>query len=143
MFSCHRPGPSSRVREFTSTVPRNLGDAVDMTEDLQKQIAELNDVHKELTHIVEYDAETLLSGAVGFEASADDGLETITDSFDIELTIPHIFPDRLCGRRRSVAGSEPITNISTRMARCASVYRLSSDACFLSSRLSSGSSISC
>ena len=65
-----------------------------MTEDLQKQIAELNDVHKELTHIVEYDAETLLSGAVDFEASAD-GLETITDSFDIELTIPHLFPDRL------------------------------------------------
>lgn len=65
-----------------------------MTEDLQKQLSELNDVHKGLTHIVEHDAETFLSGVVDFEASAD-GLETITDSFDIELTIPHVFPDRL------------------------------------------------
>ncbi len=73
-----------------------------MTEDLQKQIAELNDVHKELTHIVESDAETLLSGAVDFEASAD-GLETITDSFDIELTIPHVFPHRL-PRAKEVGG---------------------------------------
>ena len=65
-----------------------------MTKDLQNQIAELNGVHKGLTHIVEYDAKTLLSGAVDFEASAN-GLETITDSFDIELTIPHMFPGRL------------------------------------------------
>ncbi len=65
-----------------------------MKEDLQKQIAELNDVHKGLADIVEHNAETLLSGTLGFEASAD-GLETISDSFDVELTIPHVFPDRL------------------------------------------------
>ena len=73
-----------------------------LTEDLQKQLAELNDVHKGLTHVVEYDADALLSGAVDFEASAD-GLETITASFDIELTIPHVFPDRL-PRAREVGG---------------------------------------
>ena len=65
-----------------------------MTEDLRKQIAELNRVHGGLTHVVEHDAKTLLSGKLDFEASAD-GLETISDSFDIELTIPHVFPDRL------------------------------------------------
>ena len=30
---------------------------------------------------------------MGFEASAD-GLETISESFDIELSVPHAFPDR-------------------------------------------------
>ena len=65
-----------------------------MTEDLRKQIAELTGVHKGLTDVVEHDAETLLSGTLDFEASAD-GLETITASFDVELSIPHVFPDRL------------------------------------------------
>jgi hypothetical protein len=65
-----------------------------LTEDLQRQFAELIVVHKRLTHVVEQDAETLLSGTLDFEASAD-GLESITDSFDIELTIPHMFPNRL------------------------------------------------
>ncbi|MCC6579432.1 MAG: hypothetical protein IT440_03265 [Phycisphaeraceae bacterium] len=65
-----------------------------MTENLRRQIAELTEIHKELTAIVERDHETLLSGALPFEASAD-GLETITASFDIELTIPHDFPDTL------------------------------------------------
>ena len=68
--------------------------ATQLTEDLRKQLSELNTVHKELTHIVEHDTKTLLSGALNFEASAD-GLETITTSFDIELTIPHVFPDQL------------------------------------------------
>ena len=65
-----------------------------MTEDLRKQIAELSGVHKGLTDVVEHDAETLLSGTLDFEASAD-GLETITASFDVVLSIPHVFPDRL------------------------------------------------
>ena len=64
-----------------------------MREDLRKQIAELTSVHKGLRHVVEHDAHTLLSGALGFEASAD-GLETISESFDIELSVPHAFPDR-------------------------------------------------
>ena len=65
-----------------------------VTENLREQLAELNGVHRGLTHIVEQDAETLVSGTLDFEASAD-GLESITDSFDIELTVPHVFPDRL------------------------------------------------
>ena len=65
-----------------------------VTADLREQIAELKGVHKGLTHIVEHDAETLVSGALGFEASAE-GLETIVGTFDVELTIPHLFPDRL------------------------------------------------
>ena len=68
--------------------------ATRVTEDLRKQIAELTGVHKGLTDVVEHDAETLLSGTLDFEASAD-GLETITVSFDVELNIPHVFPDRL------------------------------------------------
>lgn len=73
-----------------------------MTEDLRKQIVELSGVHKGLTDVVEHDAETLLSGTLDFEASAD-GLETITASFDIELTIPHVFPDRL-PRAKEIGG---------------------------------------
>lgn len=65
-----------------------------MREDLWQQIIELTDVHKGLTNIVERDAETVVSGALPFEASAD-GLETITDTFEIELTIPNEFPDTL------------------------------------------------
>ena len=68
--------------------------ATQVTEDLRKQIVELSGVHKGLTDVVEHDAESLLSGTLDFEASAD-GLENITASFDIELTIPHVFPDRL------------------------------------------------
>ena len=73
-----------------------------VTEDLRKQIVELSGVHKGLTDVVEHDAETLLSGTLDFEASAD-GLETITASFDIELTIPHVFPDRL-PRAKEIGG---------------------------------------
>lgn len=73
-----------------------------VTEDLRKQIVELTGVHKGLTDVVERHAETLLSGTLVFEASAD-GLETITASFDIELTIPHVFPDRL-PRAKEVGG---------------------------------------
>lgn len=68
--------------------------AVQLRENLQKQLTELKGVHKGLIHIVELDADALLSGKLDFEASAD-GLESISDSFDIELTIPHVFPDRL------------------------------------------------
>ena len=73
-----------------------------MTADLRKQLAELNIVHKQLTRIVELDAETQLSGALDFEASAD-GLETITASFDIELTIPRAFPNQL-PRAKEIGG---------------------------------------
>ena len=65
-----------------------------MKQDLREQIAELNTVHKRLTHVVEQDGETLLSGVLDFEASAE-GLETIADSFAVELTIPRAFPEKL------------------------------------------------
>ena len=64
-----------------------------MREDLLEQIAELTSVHKGLSHVVEHDAHTLVSGALGFEASAD-GLETISESFDVELSVPRAFPER-------------------------------------------------
>jgi len=66
-----------------------------MKEDLKRQIVELTSVHKGLTYVVGHDdAETIVSGALPFEASAD-GLETITESFEIELIIPHDFPETL------------------------------------------------
>ncbi len=65
-----------------------------MREDLRQQIVELTGVHTELTNIVERDAETIVSGALPFEASAN-GLETIRESFEIELTIPNGFPETL------------------------------------------------
>ncbi len=65
-----------------------------MREELRKQIAELTAVHKGLTHIAECGTAIAVSGNLPFEASAD-GLETITDSFEIELTVPHDFPQTL------------------------------------------------
>lgn len=65
-----------------------------MTEDVQRQVAELVAVHKGLSDVTDHENETVLSGALPFEASAD-GLETITDCFDIGLTIPNDFPDTL------------------------------------------------
>jgi len=63
-------------------------------EDLRLQLVELAGIHKELTNIVEGDAEIIVSGSLSFEASADK-LETIKESFEIELTVPHGFPDTL------------------------------------------------
>ena len=65
-----------------------------MTEDLGKQITELIDVHKGLTNVVEQDEEIVVSGMLPLEGSVD-GLETITDSFGIEVNIPNDFPKSL------------------------------------------------
>lgn len=65
-----------------------------MTEDLRKQMAELSGVHKGLKLVVDDEVETSLSGTLDFEATAN-GLETISASFDIQLTIPREFPDGL------------------------------------------------
>ena len=65
-----------------------------MRDSLRQQIIELAGVHKSLKNIVEGENETTLSGMVPFEASAD-GLETINESFEIELIIPHDFPNTL------------------------------------------------
>ncbi|MBA2491859.1 MAG: hypothetical protein H0V34_09195 [Gammaproteobacteria bacterium] len=73
-----------------------------MTEDLRRQISELIAVHKRLINVLERGTETIVSGALPFEASAD-GFETIADRFEIELAIPDAFPDML-PRVRETAG---------------------------------------
>lgn len=73
-----------------------------MTDDLQRQIDELISVHKGLKNVVERDDGIVVSGPLPFEASAD-GLETITESFEIELTIPRDFPETL-PRARETGG---------------------------------------
>lgn len=73
-----------------------------MTKKLDDQIAELLQVHKSLYNIESQERDTLLSGSLSFEASAD-GFNTISDSFEIELTIPGQYPDRL-PRVKELAG---------------------------------------
>src|SRR5690606_19109460 len=53
-----------------------------VTDELQRQIAELRAVHKGLTEASESEAGTVVSGKLPFEASAD-GLESIVESFDV------------------------------------------------------------
>jgi hypothetical protein len=65
-----------------------------VTEELHDQIAEVRQVHKRLRNITEKEHETLLSGSLPFEAAAD-GFSPIADSFDVELTIPDVYPDIL------------------------------------------------
>jgi len=65
-----------------------------VTEELRRQLAELVAVHKGLTNISERNSEVTVAGALPFEASAE-GLETIIESFDIELAVPHDFPETL------------------------------------------------
>ncbi|WP_446831962.1 hypothetical protein [Candidatus Foliamicus sp.] len=65
-----------------------------MTENIQNQIGELTAIHRGLSKAAGRNGETALSGALPFAASAD-GLETITDSFDVELAIPNDLPDTL------------------------------------------------
>ncbi|MES9937205.1 MAG: SEC-C domain-containing protein [Sedimenticola sp.] len=80
-----------------------------MKTELQRQIAELHGTHKGLAVIAECGDEVIISGSLPFEASVD-GLDTISDTFDIELTIPTGFPDHLpwaretSGRIESVYG---------------------------------------
>ena len=73
-----------------------------MTDDLRRQINQLIAVHKGLRDVVECDDGIVVSGLLPFEASAD-GLETITESFEIELTIPYDFPEAL-PRAKEIAG---------------------------------------
>jgi len=73
-----------------------------VTEEMTRQLAELMEIYRGLTNLTELEHETLLSGSLPFEASAD-GLETVTDKFEIELRIPPVFPDML-PRVRETAG---------------------------------------
>jgi SEC-C motif len=65
-----------------------------VNEDLRVQLAELAAVHKGLINIEERDGFTIVSGALTFDATPA-GLEQIIDSFDIEIRIPHSYPDDL------------------------------------------------
>jgi hypothetical protein len=65
-----------------------------VTDEMKRQLAELTGIHRGLSNLTELDHERVLSGTLPFEASAD-GLDTITDKFEIELRIPHVFPDML------------------------------------------------
>ena len=65
-----------------------------LTEHLQRQISELTSVHKGLTEVIEHDAETSILGTLEFVGSAD-GLEDMRESFDVELIVPHSFPEHL------------------------------------------------
>lgn len=63
-------------------------------DELRRQIDDLTSVHKGLVSVEEHGAEIVVSGALPFEASVDE-METITETFDIELVIPRDFPDAL------------------------------------------------
>lgn len=65
-----------------------------MREELAAQIAELQKVHKGLTKMAETKNETILSGTLPFEASADEH-SPITECFEIELIIPDLYPKML------------------------------------------------
>ncbi len=65
-----------------------------MKQELAAQIAELRESHKELALVAETEQETVLSGPLPFEASAD-GHASIKTSFEIELLIPGQYPGSL------------------------------------------------
>jgi len=65
-----------------------------MRKELVTEIAELQQVHNELTKVAAAGNETVLSGPLSFEASAD-GYSPITECFEIDLSIPDIYPKHL------------------------------------------------
>ena len=65
-----------------------------MTTTLERHIAELTAEYPRLVVVGRYQTETVLAGPVAFEARPDN-METISASFDIELTLPHAFPNQL------------------------------------------------
>ena len=65
-----------------------------MTKRLETHIAELTAAYPQLGVACRRQAETVLAGPLAFEADAEN-LETISASFDIELTVPHGFPNQL------------------------------------------------
>ncbi len=65
-----------------------------MTTSLEKHIADLFAVYPSLVVVRQHQEETVLAGRLAFKADRDD-VQTISASFDIELTVPHGFPDQL------------------------------------------------
>jgi hypothetical protein len=72
---------------------------------MRRQVAELTGIHQGLSNLAELSHEIVLSGTLPFEASAE-GLETITDEFEIELCIPQAFPSTLPRARESAGRIE-------------------------------------
>ena len=62
--------------------------------DLSDEIDELREIHKDLKNIEQREHETVLGGLLAFEASAN-GLETMSDCFEVELRVPQGYPQRL------------------------------------------------
>lgn len=68
---------------------------------LSDQIAELQQIHKNLTDIRKTADNTIVVGSLPFEASAE-GYDSIADCFDIELIVPNGYPKLLpCVRETS------------------------------------------
>ena len=62
--------------------------------DLAAQLVELREFHKQLKKAEKKNHEVIVSGSLQFEAMYD-GLMPITDSFEIEMLIPGIYPNIL------------------------------------------------
>ena len=52
-----------------------------MTEEMKQQLDDLTGIHRGLSNLAELEHETIVAGALPFEASAD-GWDTITDKFE-------------------------------------------------------------
>ena len=73
-----------------------------MTTPLDRHIAELAVAYPPLGVVRRRQSETILAGPLAFEAASDD-METISASFDIELTVPNAFPNQL-PRAKEIGG---------------------------------------
>ena len=65
-----------------------------LTKLLKQHIAELTAAYPPLSVVRQSQTETVLAGPIAFEATPPD-METISASFDIELGVPHAFPNQL------------------------------------------------
>ncbi len=65
-----------------------------LSEELSRQIGDLQQTHRELTRVQRKVGGTALSGALPFRAHYG-GLESIVTCFDVELCIPESYPDDL------------------------------------------------
>lgn len=77
-----------------------------MTNEVKKQVRELTRVHNGLACISCGKRETVVKGGLRFEASHE-GLPTISDRFDIELTVPKKYPEVLPRARETGGAVDP------------------------------------
>lgn len=76
-----------------------------MTHDVEAEISELTALHRGLSAGLNAAGESVLSGPLAFAASAE-GFDTITDSFDIEITIRGDYSARLPSVRETAGRIE-------------------------------------